>query len=324
MLKGMKDALDYGSANFSPYPLNQLSLAEIPQYKGAATAYMGVVFNAEKINYLTDYRDENIVNQSYAITTHEVGHQWWANKLAPVDGPGAAMLTESLAKYTEAMLLEKHFGKMYLRNYLKDDNNLYFVYRDLNEKELPLAETYEQNNVHYQKGGLVMYATKEILGETQVNRTLRQLINEHASPHPKAKTSDLIDALKQVAPADQQKFIDDSFNKVITYEMGIKVLACKALADGKFKVDLQVNVAADQQGVAQPQPPAMDIDVAFFDQAQEAWNRNTKPLYLKKIRFDQLQSQLSILVDRKPKVVAIDPYAYLLDADQSNNVQVIK
>lgn len=74
----MRDALNYGNANFSTYPLNHFTIAEIPHYKGAATAYPGVVFNAERINYLTDYRNPNLVNQSYAITAHEAAHQWWA------------------------------------------------------------------------------------------------------------------------------------------------------------------------------------------------------------------------------------------------------
>ncbi|RZL61691.1 MAG: hypothetical protein EOO93_12540, partial [Pedobacter sp.] len=90
MFNAMKDALDYGNANFGTYPLKHFTLAEIPHYKGAATAYPGVVFNAERINYLTDYSNPNLVNQSYAITAHEVAHQWWANMLASADTMGYA------------------------------------------------------------------------------------------------------------------------------------------------------------------------------------------------------------------------------------------
>lgn len=324
MFRAIKDALDYGSDNFSPYPLKQFALAEIPQYKGAATAYMGVVFNAERINYLTDFSDENKVNQSYAITAHEVAHQWWANQLAPVDGPGAPMLTESLAKYTEAVLLEKNFGKMYLSNYLKDDNNIYFLNQDPNEKEFPLAQTYQQNHVHYQKGGLAMYAAKEILGEEAVNQTLRNLIAQHENPNPKAKPEDLIAALYQLAPANQKKFIDDSFHQVVTYQLNVKVLACKAIENGKYKVDLQVGSAEHKQGVDKLLKPDMDIDLAFFDQADLDWNKNTKPIYFKKIRFDQQETKLSIVLDKKPKAVAIDPYGYLLDGNLADNIQTIK
>ncbi|MBB2144399.1 hypothetical protein GM921_02795 [Pedobacter sp. LMG 31464] len=324
MFSAIKDALDYGNANFSPYPLKQFTLAEIPQYKGAATAYPGLIFNAERLNFLTDFSDKNKVDQSYAITAHEVAHQWWANILSPAYGKGYAMLTESLAKYTEAILLEKNYGKMYLSNYLRDDNNIYFVYHNPNVPEAPLAQTMGQNQVHYQKGGLVMYATKEILGEKAVNQTLSDLIAKHANPNQRAKTKDLIGALYQLAPANQKKFIDDSFNQVINYQMKIKVLSCKALNNGKFSIDLQVSIGKNKQGVDKLLPPDMDVDLAFFSKPEIEWDRNTKPFYLKKHRFNQLETKLTIVTNQKPKTVAIDPYAYLLDGNLADNVQEIK
>lgn len=324
MFKAIKDALDYGNANFSTYPLKQFTLAEIPHYKGAATAYPGVVFNAERINYLTDYSNQNLVNQSYAITAHEVAHQWWANILAPADVMGYAMLTESLAKYTEAMLLEKKYGKMHLRNYLRDDNNLYFVYRDPNEKEFSLAQTYGQNNVHYQKGGLVMYATKEVLSEDVVNGILKDLITKHRNPNQRAVTKDLIDELIKAAPENQKSFIEESFNQVVDYQIGLKVLGCKQLANGKFSIDLQVKVAKQKLGVDQLLTPNMDIDLAFFTQPQLDLDRNSKPIYFKKYRFNQLLTNLTIVVDQKPKTIALDPYGYLLDANLKDNMDEVK
>lgn len=319
MLKAVKDALDYGNANFSPYPLKQFTLAEIPHYKGAATAYPGVVFNAERINYLTDYGNQNLVNQSYAITAHEVAHQWWANILAPADVMGYAMLTESLAKYTEAVLLEKKYGKMHLSNYLRDDNNLYFVYRNSNEKEFPLAQTYGQNHVHYQKGGLVMYAVKEVLGEQPMNKILKDLIAKHRNPNHNAVTKDLIDELIKAAPANQKNFIDESFNQVMDYQIELNVLQCKKLPNGKFSVDLQVNVAKNKDGATELLAPDMYIDLAFFSQNQLNFNKNTKPFYFKKHHFNQLKTKLTFVVDQKPKTIAVDPYSYLLDANLKNN-----
>lgn len=325
MFKAMKDALDYGSINFSPYPLKHLTIAEIPHYKGAATAYPGVVFNAERINYLTNYSNPNLVNQSYAITAHEVAHQWWANMLAPADVMGYAMLTESLAKYTEAMLLEKKYGKMHLRNYLRDDNNLYYAYRNPNEKEFPLAQTYGQNHVHYQKGGLVMYAVKEVLGEEVVNKILKDLIAKHHNPNQKAITKDLIDELIKAVPANQKNFIDESFNQVLDYRMELKVLKCKQLANGTYSLDLQVNVGKNKAGVEKLLAPDMDIDLAFFSQSILDLDKNSKPIYLQKHRFNQLVTKLTIVVDQKPKTVALDPFGYLLDSNLKDNMdEVIK
>jgi ABC-2 type transport system permease protein len=324
MFKAIKDALDYGSANYRAYPLKHFTLAEIPQYRGAATAYPGLIFNAERINFLTDYRNTDIVNQSYAITAHEVAHQWWANRLSPVSGPGAAMLTESLAKYTEAMLVEKIYGKMYLRNYLRDDNNLYFANNNPNEKELPLAQTYDQNNVHYQKGGLTMYSMKEIFGEKVFNNALRQLIAQHASPNKKAKAADLVSILNQVAPANQKRFIDDSFNQVVTYDIAVKVLTCKPIANGKFRTDLRVTAGLNRLGEDRLQSPDMDLDIALFDLPTDEWDKNTAPLYLKKYRVNKHETILSIITNKKPKAAAVNPYNYLPDADLSDNTEDIK
>jgi ABC-2 type transport system permease protein len=324
MFMAVKDALAYGDANFSPYPLKQFTLAAIPHYKGAATAYPGVVFNAERINYLTNYSNPNLVNQSYAITAHEVAHQWWANMLAPADVMGYAMLTESLAKYTEAILLEKKYGKMYLRDYLRDDNNLYYAYGNPNEKEFPLAQTYGQNNVHYQKGGLVMYAVKEILGEQVMSNILKDLITKHRNPNQKAITKDLIDDLIKAAPENQKSFINESFNQVVDYKMELKVLKYKKLANGKFSVDVQINIGKNKLGLNQLLPPDMDVDLAFFNEAQLDLDRNSKPIYLQKHRFNQLETKLTIVVDQKPKTIALDPFGYLLDANLKDNTQELK
>ncbi|WP_293306862.1 M1 family aminopeptidase [Pedobacter sp. UBA5917] len=322
MFNAVKDALDYGGANFAKYPLKQLTLAEIPQYKGAATAYPGVVFSAENINFLGNYGSNSAIDQSYAIAAHETAHQWWANSLSPMDGAGYAMLTESLAKYTENVLIEKRFGKIYLRKYLAYDNNLYFLNRNNNEKELPLAKTLDQPYVHYQKGGLMMYAIKELMGERQFNAVLQQLIVDHGYPKPKATANDFVNVLLNQASPKQKDFINDCFNQVVTYDLGIKVLACKALKNGQYKID--VEISAERLSDGNKQLPDLEIDLACFNQLEREWNAKTKPFCIGKYHIKQNRTKISIIVDRKPKTVAVDPYGYLLDTDRSDRVAVLE
>ncbi len=323
MMKGIKDAIDYCSANFGPYPLKQFVMAEIPQYRGAATAYPGVVFSAEKLNFLSNYSDPNKVDQSYAITSHEVSHQWWANKLNPADVAGRAMLTESFAKYTEAMLIERAFGKMYLKNYLQLDNQIYFANRNPGEKEQAMAKAIDQGYVYYQKGGVNMYAVKEVIGEKELNNVLRKLVNSHENPNPKATTDDFMRLLNEVVPANQQKFIDDSFNQVVDYAINMKVLSCKLLKDGNYQVELQVNVGLNKQGINKALEPDMDIDIALFDLPKPLWDNTTKPIYLMKHRVNKFETRLTVIVNKKPKMAIADPYCYLLDANLEDNAQEI-
>lgn len=323
IMLGMKDALDYGQANFSPYQFKYLNLAEIPQYKGAATAYPGTVFSAERLNFVTNY-NKSLIRHSYAIAAHEVGHMWWANQLDPLPQPGSGMLTETLAKYTEAMLLGKRYGEMSLRKYLKFDNNLYFVYSYMDDEEKPLARAYDQPYIYYQKGGLVMYALKEMMGEAQLNAALKQLMAKHNSPNKRAGASDLFNELRAAATPAQQQFIDESINKIVVHQMKIDVLSAKVLPNGKYALDVKVTVEPKDKGAKKLLTPNIDIDLAVFDQLSEDWTDETKPVYLKKYHFSKHETVISLMVDKKPKMVAIDPYAYILDDNQEDNLKAIK
>ncbi|MEH3114192.1 ABC transporter permease/M1 family aminopeptidase [Pedobacter terrae] len=321
MYKALRDALDYSNSNFAKYQFKQLTIAEIPQYKGAATAYPGLIFSAENINFLGNYSQSGAINQSYAIAAHETSHQWWGNILAPADGAGYAMLTESLAKYTENVLIEKTFGKMYLRKYLTYDKDLYFLNRNIDQEELPLAKTLDQSYVHYQKGGLTMYAIKETMGEQQFNAVLHQLILEHQYPKPKATAADLVNTLLKQAQPKDKKFINDCFNEVVTYDLGVKVINCKVLKNGKYQVDLLLD--AERLSKGSRQLPDLKIDLACFDALEMDWKSNTKPVYFQKVHITKNITRLSIIVNYKPKTVAIDPYGYILDENRSDNLRVI-
>ncbi|PWV56933.1 M1 family aminopeptidase [Chitinophaga sp. S165] len=324
MMRAMKDAIDYCTQHFGPYPYKHLTLAEIPQYKGAATAYPGVVFSAENINFQGNFNDSNKINYGYGILVHEIAHQWWANKLAPVYQPGSPLLTETLAQYTEAMLVEQSFGRQFMRRYLQTENQLYFSQRYPDEKELPLAKTYGQAFVHYQKGSLAMYALKEALGTQRINEALRRLLDKHASPGTRATADDLINALSQGASQTEVKLIKDWLERVITYSLKVEVMSSKRLSNGQYDLQLKVQIAKTDDEHNRPIPVDDEIDIAVSDRNTEDGNWLNKPLYLHKHHFTQATTILNITLNKPPKMVAVDPYAYLPDADQSDNLAALK
>jgi hypothetical protein len=323
MMQAMKDAIRYGTAQFSQYPLKQITLAEMPAYRGAATAYPGVIFASEKYNFLVDASDTSRLNFVYATTAHETAHQWWAYKISPQTGPGEALLTESLAKYTEAMVSEKRMGKMRLRRYLRTDNDLYFSLRNMTtQKELPLAKTWEQPFAHYQKGGLAMYAIRETLGEDRVNSALSALISSHTFPKLKPSAENLINELSRKATPFEKKVIENHLRKVMVYDNSIKVLSSRAVGNGRFKLKLLVLIhKIDETGLKPPKPQTDDwIDIGIFAAKERSWNSGTKPIYFRKHHFVRPKTIIEVVVDKEPKVVAVDPYGYLLDGDQKNNI----
>ncbi len=324
MMQAMKDAIDYCTQHFGPYPYKQLTLAEIPQYKGAATAYPGVIFSAENINFHGDFSDSNKINYGYGILVHEVAHQWWANKLAPVYQPGSPLLTETLAQYTEAMLVEQSVGKQFMRQYLQTENQLYFSQRYPGEKELPLAKAYGQAFVHYQKGSLAMYALKEALGAQRINAALHRLLDKHASPGTRATADDLINELSQGASETEVKLIKDWLERVITYSLKVQVMSSKRLPNGQYDLQLKVQIEKTDDENNQALPVDDEIDIVVSDRNTEDANWLNKPLYLQKHHFTRATTILNITLNKPPKTVAIDPYAYLPDADQSDNLATLK
>ncbi|WP_217606451.1 M1 family aminopeptidase [Chitinophaga sp. GbtcB8] len=308
MLQAMKNTLDYCTQHFGPYTLPQLTLAEIPQYRGAATAYPGVIFGAERINFLASYQDTAQVNQAYAITVHETSHQWWANKLSPANGPGAALLTESLAKYTEAAVLEQHFGREQLHSYQRADNNLYFGMRNTGKPELPLSRTADQPFVYYQKGGLALYAIRQALGEAALNAALQRLLNKHAWPGPRATPADLISELQQGATAAQRQVIEDNLQKVIVFALQLKMISCKPLPGGLYKLQLRVTVNKTDAG--KPLSPNDNFDIGLFDGQQ---------LTVQHHHFNKNTTVLTLTAKRKLHSISIDPYDYVLEENKTDN-----
>lgn len=323
MMQALKDAVDYGDTNFSPYPLFQMSLAEIPHYPGSATAYPGTLFSTEMFNFMADFRDSSIFHSTYATTAHEVAHQWWAQQLAPLPVPGRPTLTESLAKYTEAMVVEKRFGPVYLRSYFRTDNGYYFAMRTGTDEETPLNRTDGQPFVAYQKGGLGFYMLKEMLGQDKFETALRKLLQQHGSGHTKAVVDDLTVLLLDAANPGQQKIIRQTMNEVVSYNNTVNVLSCRQQPDGRYELQIELTVSQYNRVGKRQQPgtPVLLLPLSVWAVPEEQWQKNTRPLLLQWVYIDKKITRVTLTTDQKPAVVAIDPYNYVLDEDLSDNIK---
>lgn len=307
LMQAMKDALDYCNAQFSPYPLQYCTVAQVPQYRGAATAYPGVIFAAERLNFKGDFSDTGKVNFAYATTAHEISHQWWAMQLVPADTAGSKFLTESLAKYTEAMVLERSRGKMHLRHYLLADNRWYMHVRGFAGKELPLVQTDGEPHVAYQKGGLAMYRLKETLGEERVNAALRRALAANAS-----RAEELVRELSVNATPDEMQLIHTCLKEVVTYSLGVSIVSCEPVK-GKFRLVLKVTTLRNG-GAANDLLP-----IGIFAAPAPLG----KPVYERMHHFTGKASTLTLLLDQKPAAAAIDPYGYIPDGNPDDNIALI-
>ncbi len=211
MLEAATRSLDYFGRAFGPYQYASLRIVEVPSFLDAgALALPGVVYFVEDRGFLTDARDSTRFDIITRRVAHEVAHQWWGHQLAPATVEGLTMLVETLAKYSEQLVLRERRGEAALEPLLWVDENRYRegAAEDL-EEEPGLYRVADQSWIYYGKGGVVMHALRDSVGEDAVNQSLRRLLLEHGGPAaPPANTLDLLGYLHQATPPERHPWMD--------------------------------------------------------------------------------------------------------------------
>ncbi|WP_299224023.1 M1 family aminopeptidase [uncultured Psychroserpens sp.] len=348
MMRGMKASLEYNSENFSPYQHKQLRIVEFPR-GSFAQSFPNTIPFAGDAGFIADVDDseEGGVDYTYAITVHEVAHQWWAHQVIGADVLGATMLSESLSEYVALKVLEKEIGKSQMRKFLKKSLDDYLTRRTFESKrEKPLMYNDGQGYIRYQKGSLIFYALSDYIGDDVLNNALKDYVEKVKFQEPPYTTSiDMVNHIKAVTPDSLQYVIKDMFETITLYDNRVVDVSSTALDDGKYKVDIEFNVSkyrndekgkryyseADQDSISflpegKTRPllsvPLKDyIDIGVFAEDDVNGKKKEKVLYLKKHKISKINNKISIIVDEQPTEVGVDPYNKLIDTRSDDNRQ---
>ncbi len=348
MMKGMKASLDYNSKNFSPYQHKQARIIEFPRTGGTfAQSFPNTIPFSEGIGFIADVdeSDEGGVDYPFAVTVHEVAHQWWAHQVIGADVLGATMLSESLSEYVSLKVLEHEHGKDKMRKFLKRALDQYLQQRTFETKrEKSLMYNDGQGYIRYQKGSLVFYALCDYIGEEKLNGALQRYVEKVKFQEPPYTTSiEMVDYIKEVVPDSLQYVVKDMFETITLYRNRVTDSKVTALDNGKFQVDIEFEVSKyrnDEKGkryygekvgdtltyktekMRQPilSVPLEDyIDIGIFYEEDIDGEKKEKELYLKKHKITQIQNKVTIIVDKRPSEVGIDPYNKLIDTQSDDN-----
>jgi hypothetical protein len=206
LIENAKITMDYCEVNFGAYPFKTIRFAEISGFtKGfSATAYPATIFMNEQMSFhcnINADKNQDVINE---LAGHELSHMWWGNnQIHPDDREGGVMLTETLAMYTEIMLLKKMYGKQKAEESVKMHQNIFE-----NEKgflgDVPLIKaTGNLTHIAYSKGAVAMYKLSEQIGEEKVNVALRNFLAKHKYPNPNPTS---IEFLREVYLVSDIKF----------------------------------------------------------------------------------------------------------------------
>ncbi|MET4683602.1 ABC transporter permease/M1 family aminopeptidase [Brevundimonas faecalis] len=329
MLTAMKTSLDYYGTAFSPYQFRQARIIEFPAYASFAQAFANTMPYSEGLGFIADLTDEEKIDYVTYITAHEVGHQWWAHQVIGSNQQGSTLLSESLAQYSALMVMEKLYGPDKIRRFLKYELDRYLRSRGMERlEETPLLRIENQQYIHYQKGGLVMYLLRDQIGEEAVNRALRRVLAQYAfKPAPYPRSLDLLAAIRAEAPADKQALITDLFEKITLYDVKTKSVTATRRADGKWDVALTVEARklyADGKGEETEAPLKETFEIGLFSAEPGKGAFDRKSVILMERRPVRSGTQVfRFVTDKKPSFAGVDPYNRWIDRNSDDNVKSV-
>ncbi len=324
-----KEALAYCTTNFGDYPFDYLRIAEIPSHWGfGGYAHPGLISMVEDRLYLIDISNNPKFDLVAKRTIHEVAHQWWGHALMPKNTPGASLFIEGFAKYTEAVVLEKMYGKGALWQLSETANYRYFfghAYASLQEPPVYLED--EESYIAYGKNLTVMLALKDLIGETKLNSVLFSLITNYGSSSKTRVTSiDFLNELYKIIP-EHRKLIDNWFKEVILYDLSVEKQSYTELDNGKYKVNVTVNAKRSKM-LADGSTTDIAIDepirMAVFTKNANEITSDSEVLYYELRQINKEKTSFSFVVDAKPEFVAIDPYGTRIDENIYDNIKEVK
>ena len=348
MMAGMKASLDYNSKNFSSYQHKQLRIIEFPRTGGGyAQAFPNTIPFSEAIGFIADVddTDEGGVDYPFAITVHEVAHQWWAHQVIGADVLGATMLSESASEYVSLKVLEHQHGKSKMRKFLKDALDTYLLARTTETKrENALMYNDGQAYIRYQKGSLVFYALSDYIGEEKMNKALKKYVEKvKFQDAPYTTSIDMVNHFREVTPDSLQYVIKDMFETITLYRNRIVDVKSTELDNGKYEVEIEFIVSKyrnDEKGkryygekvgdtisykTDKMKKPVLSvqladyIDIGIFGEEEVDGVKKEIELYLKKYKITSINNKITIIVDQKPVEVGVDPYNKLIDTKSDDN-----
>ena len=334
MLMSMQASLGVFSEQFSPFQFHQMRILEFPAYQQFAQSFANTVPFSESIGFVQkpgfaqsdDARKVDLVNY---VTAHELGHQWWAHQVIGADMQGMTMLSESFAQYSALLVMEKTYGPDMIRKFLKQELDGYLRQRGGETvEELPLVRVEDQPYIHYEKGALVMYWLKDVVGEEVVNRSLQRLIKEYAFKGPPYPSSaDFVRMLKEEAGPKYSELIADLFERITLYDMSAHEAHAKKQPDGKYQVTFIVKgkkLYATGQGkeTEAPLDELFDIGVFSAEPGKTGFSA-ASVLHFEKRPLVSGDQKITLLVDQLPTWVGVDPYNKRIDRNSDDNLTAV-
>ncbi|MBB4657826.1 ABC transporter permease/M1 family aminopeptidase [Parvularcula dongshanensis] len=329
MIEAMKLSLARFSAAFSPFQYRQMRIQEFPAYQTFAQSFPNTVPYSEAIGFIQKPDEDDDIDAVTYVTAHEVAHQWFGHQLSAAPVQGSTMLIESFAQYGALLVMEDLYGPEQMRRFLRYELDGYLSGRAGEPiEEMPLALVENQQYIHYQKGGLVMYLLRDVVGEEAVNRSLARMIDQWAyKSRPYPRSTDYLAILRDEVGPEHQDLVTDLFERIVLWDVDTEEVRATERADGRWDVTLKVaarKLVADGAGNETEEDFTFPMDVGVFTKhPREAKRGEDYVLFFEKREVRTGTQEITVTVDERPAYAGADPYNKLIDRTPEDNVTAV-
>lgn len=247
------------------------------------------------------------------LVSHELAHQWFGDLLTCRDW-SHAWLNEGFATYFESVWKEDALGyDEYeydvfgcIERYLDEDSNRYRRPVVCNHFRDPI-ELFDRHL--YEKGGAVLHMLRGDLGDGRFWRSIRHYVATNARRN--VETIDLIRAIEESSGRNMREFFDQWI-----FRGGHPELEFNVSWDAAVKT---ATVTIDQKQPVDANTPAYRFDLTIglcaavpAHRARDAGGELLPGEKRVRISVERAHETVTIPLDEEPKLVRIDPGAYIL------------
>jgi aminopeptidase N len=184
-----------------------------------------------------------------------------------------------------------------------------------------------QGYIHYNKGSLVLYYLKEMIGEQTVNRVLRELVEKFAyAPPPYPTSHELVDRLRAATPAEYQYLIKDLFEEITLFSNRTLEATARKRRDGQYEVTVRAEsrkFKADEKGNEKEVAVNDWIEFGAFAKP-EAGRRFGRTLHRERVLLTRANNSRTFVVKELPEKAGIDPFHLLVDRTKDDNLKTVE
>ena len=225
-------------------------------------------------------------------------------------------MTETLAMYTELMLVKKMYGQKRVLENVRMHRNMYLSERGFVDEQALFKTVNANTHQHYSKGLVTMYQLSELLGEERVNKALKNLLQKKTYADIPPISTDFLNELYTVSPPNFHAKIDDLFKRITTYSIDIQSITSKKVAN-QYAVSFDINALKyEENGKGEKKT------LGFEDSVEIAFYLKNGEERIVKYTIANSPLRVSINFDEQPTKLVVDPRELFIKVDEKNTYNI--